>query len=121
MASSMYSELGQSCLWFSDDVHLFDLIELDIQLTAENEKLKKKCWKLKVERDDLQTELSTIKQKLQREELLKNYVTTRESSTQTEGIKTWQPMIAVKKKEEPSFKADAEQTNKYGQEQTNGA
>lgn len=42
------------------------------------------------------------------------------SSTQTEGIKTWQPMIAVKKKEEPSFKADAEQTNKYGQEQTNG-
>lgn len=43
------------------------------------------------------------------------------SSTQTEGIKTWQPMIAVKKKEEPSFKADAEQTNKYGQEQTKGA
>lgn len=42
------------------------------------------------------------------------------SSTQTEGIKTWQPMIAVKKKEEPSFKADAEQTNKYGQEQTKG-
>lgn len=42
------------------------------------------------------------------------------SSTQTEGIKTWQPMIAVKKKEEPSFKADAEQTNKYGQEQTTG-
>lgn len=43
------------------------------------------------------------------------------SSTQTEGIKTWQPMIAVKKKEEPSFKADTEQTNKYGQEQTKGA
>lgn len=90
----------------------FPDIHTCIQLTAENEKLKKKCWKLKVERDDLQTELSTIKQKLQREALLKNYVTTRESSTQTEGIKTWQPMIAVKKKEEPSFKADAEQTNK---------
>ncbi|XP_048752913.2 centrosomal protein of 290 kDa-like isoform X2 [Ostrea edulis] len=90
----------------------FPDIHTCIQLTAENEKLKKKCWKLKVQRDDIQLELSNLKQKQQREELLKNYVTTRESSTQTEGTRLWQPVMAVKKKEEPSFKADVDQTNK---------
>ncbi|XP_061189692.1 centrosomal protein of 290 kDa-like [Saccostrea echinata] len=90
----------------------FPDIHTCIQLTAENEKLKKKCWKLKVQKDDIQLELSNLKQKLQREELLKNYVTTRDSSTQTEGNRVWQPAVAVKKKEDPSFKADVEQTNK---------
>ncbi|XP_062607616.1 centrosomal protein of 290 kDa-like [Saccostrea cucullata] len=90
----------------------FPDIHTCIQLTAENEKLKKKCWKLKIQRDDIQSELSNLKQKLQREELLKNYVTTRDSSTQTEGNRVFQPAVAVKKKEDPSFKADVEQTNK---------
>nr|XP_022336737.1 centrosomal protein of 290 kDa-like [Crassostrea virginica] len=90
----------------------FPDIHTCIQLTAENEKLKKKCWKLKVQRDDLQAELSKLQQQIQKELLLKNYVTNRDSSTQTEGIKAWQPILAVKKKEEPSFKADVEQTNK---------
>ncbi|XP_021373686.1 centrosomal protein of 290 kDa-like [Mizuhopecten yessoensis] len=77
----------------------FPDIHTCIKLTAENEDLKKKLFRVKQQRDAYQSELTSIKEKAKVDALLKTYVTTRESSTQTDPSRVWHP-VAPKKNED---------------------
>ncbi|XP_033755389.1 centrosomal protein of 290 kDa-like [Pecten maximus] len=77
----------------------FPDIHTCIKLTAENEDLKKKLLHVKQQRNAYHSELTSIKEKAKVDALLKTYVTTRESSTQTDPSRIWHP-VAPKKNED---------------------
>lgn len=90
----------------------FPDIHTCIKLSAENNDLRKKYLKIKEQRDTYYKELSEIKQKQQTENLLRNYVTTRDSSCQTEASRSWQPVCIKSKTQQQSKETDADKTNK---------
>ncbi|XP_069112823.1 centrosomal protein of 290 kDa-like isoform X2 [Argopecten irradians] len=68
-------------------------------LTAENEDLLKKLFRVKQQRNAYHSELTSIKEKVKVEALMKTYVTTRDSCTQTDQSRIWHP-VAPKKTED---------------------
>ncbi|KAL5021742.1 hypothetical protein ScPMuIL_000897 [Solemya velum] len=68
-----------------------------IQLSAQNEDLKKKLLKVKCQRDTYWKELHTIRERLKQESLLKDYVTSRDEYVQTDPLKTWGTLKVTQK------------------------
>ncbi|XP_060075293.1 centrosomal protein of 290 kDa-like [Ylistrum balloti] len=77
----------------------FPDIHTCIKLTAENEDLRKKLLRVKQQRDAYHSELTSLKEKAKVDAILKTYVTTRESCTQTDPSRVWHP-VAPKKNED---------------------
>ncbi|CAC5357438.1 unnamed protein product [Mytilus coruscus] len=83
-----------------------------MKLSSENEDLKRKYLKVKEQRDTYHKELQEFKQKQKIDNLLRSYVTTRDTSCQTEPGRSWQPICFQKKKSEESKENDVDKTNK---------
>ncbi|XP_071177078.1 centrosomal protein of 290 kDa-like isoform X1 [Mytilus edulis] len=83
-----------------------------MKLSSENIDLKRKYLKVKEQRDTYHKELQVFKQKENIDNLLKSYVTTRNTSCQTEPGRSWQPICFQKKKSEEAKENDADKTNK---------
>ncbi|GCB67289.1 hypothetical protein scyTo_0015106, partial [Scyliorhinus torazame] len=73
-----------------------------LQLCAENEHVQKKLKKLRLKNEQLESELSEIQGKLQMQQLMRDFVTTRDAQTQTES----QPWHRTGVKEAHVSKAD---------------
>ena len=80
-------------------------------LTSENENLRMKLLKVKHQRDEAVDELEKIKEQRKVDELLRNYVTTRDIYVQTEPRLAY-PALPKQKKKEDTEDTDINKTSK---------